>query len=88
MPSYLFEDNNQHALERYSLTIADDGTFLWSYGASDASGDMGSSSASGTWKRSGDSYTFTTTEGSDGPKTATLRGTQLEVAGIGTFSET
>lgn len=85
MPRYTLVENTQMGLERYELTISDGGTFSFSYGTSDPAGDAGGGTAKGTWKRSGETYTFTTTEG-DGPSTATLRGNELEVAGYGTFS--
>ena len=90
MPRYLLIENTPQSLDRDELAISDDGTFSWSYGASDPAGDMGGGTARGTWKRSGDAYTFTVTEGGDGgvvPTTATLSGKNLEVAGIGTLSE-
>jgi hypothetical protein len=90
MPRYVLIENTPQSMDRYELAISDDGTFVWSYGASDPAGDMGGGVARGTWKRSGDAFTFTVTEGGDGiavPTTATLSGKDLAVAGIGSLSE-
>lgn len=85
MPRYLLVENTAAGLERFELGISDDGTYSWSGGATDPAGDLGGDTASGTWKRAGDTYTFTATAGR-GPSKATVRGNELVVDGYGTFA--
>jgi hypothetical protein len=87
MRRYAYSETGQF-YEQYELTLADDGTFEWNIGYSDPAGSAGGSEASGRWRQQGNTITFEVLERSDAsvvPTTATVRGDDLEVSGIGTF---
>ena len=89
MRRYAFSENTPMFHEQYELTLEDDGTFSFGMSASDPAGGAGGYSVGGRWRQAGDTITFEIVEKSEHPgtlpTTATVRGDELDVAGVGTF---
>lgn len=89
MRRYAYSENTPMFFDQYELTLADDGTFEWNVSSSDPAGAAGGSSASGRWRQQGATITFEVVEKSEYPGTlpekATVRGDDLDVAGVGRF---